>query len=213
MERVARYGLALSVLVVGLLASACDEAETEVIAQSDTSNPFESGSAASVSPSNNPFKTTNSEQSQTGNLFEPTKPGVPQTVIVGGQELIVGSGTVTELKEGASSDRPIKVSAKSLYKDREGNPVRFGEKYGFPLWLKITGTVDRIADGAISMEELRPGLGWSSSFGVMKIADGSKGRELVLSATMGKSLTVTCLMSPKSAYMGERYNFEQCQTP
>ena len=92
-------------LVVGLLASACDEAETEVIAQSDTSNPFESGSAASVSPSNNPFKTTNSEQSQTGDLFAPTKPGVPQTVIVGGQELIVGSGTVTELIEGASSEQ------------------------------------------------------------------------------------------------------------
>ena len=79
--------------------------------------------------------------------------------------------------------------------------------------LKITGTVDWIDDGGISMEELRPGLGWSSSFGAMRIADSSKGRELILSATIGKSLTVTCLMTPKSVYMGVRYNLEQCQTP
>lgn len=122
---------------------------------------------------------------------------------------------VMEFQEGDSPEKPIKVSAKSLYKDREGNPIRFKEKYARPFgkWLEINGTVKGIGEDSISMEELRPGLGLSSKFGVMKVSDSPEGRDLILAATKGKSLTVKCYMELQGAGMGERYGFSLCTTP
>ena len=199
-----RTFLLLAIFVM-LLATSCGEVAgleplQDVVPDED--NLFKNASGVTAStPTGNPFNTNGTTGSKTSSKSDNTKnpPGV----------------TVTEILPGDSVEKAIKVSAKSLYNDRDSNPVRFSEKYGRPfgMWLRITGTVKGIGKDAISLRELSIGLGLSTRFGVLVVEDGPKGRELVLSATAGKLITAICLMNEKTDDVRPYYRFEKCQVP
>ena len=129
---------------------------------------------------------------------------------------IVGGLVVQEVEEGGASDKPIRVSARDLYREYESNPVRFREKYSFGQWVKISGKVRSIGDDHISLEEMRPSGSSSyalTGFTALRVENSDQGRELILSASIGKSLSATCFLDLQGTGPGEVYHLELCRAP
>ena len=224
------------------LTTACGAAGiVPVETASDAENPFKSGNSTPAGA--NPFKAGSSASATSADDGPLSDSAITQRLIKMGYEN-PSREDITRAREvlchqpaapvedcsqvqgggrrpGDSIETAIKVSARSLYEDHGSNHVRFREKYAGETWVKITGKVGGIGNGAIGLKELKPGIGigllaYASPFGDLIAADNEKGRDMVLSASVGKSITAICKMSekvlsPGSAYEKVRYSFTSCQ--
>ena len=105
--------------------------------------------------------------------------------------------------EGSSNQSAIVISAKDLTEKHRENQLRFKRDYS-GKWVKVTGTVEYITEDSVGLREL------GHLFSALKALPPQPGwPDLVMVATVDKSITATCQLDESSIYRNY-YSLEGC---
>ena len=105
--------------------------------------------------------------------------------------------------DGSSNQEPIVLSAKELVDKYWENKLRFKRDYS-GKWVKLTGTVRYVTEDSIGLDEI------GSSFSPLQALPPQPGMpDLVMEATVGKQISVTCLLD-ESGMVRDYYMLKGC---